>query len=482
MGDAVELLAGMVLDDGRPWGAVATGWQLADARAVLEPGSDDPRLHWLGRPKGGSKTTDVAGLSLSWLVAQAAPLAEGFVVAADEEQARRLLHQARGLVARTPGLSSRVRVEAGRIVNVDNGARLVALAADAPSAEGVLTGWIACDEVPNWPSSTAAKAMWLAMISAVPKVRGCRLVAIGHAGRPGSWQHRLYEQAETSARWRVADLPGPLEWIDPEALDEQRALLMPSEFARRHLNRWASGEGHLTTSADVAACVGHHGDLPSRRGARYVVALDVGLVNDRTALTVAHAEYRPGGRYVVVDRQDVWSGKKESPVSLAEVEEHLRLLSREYGRPLVVVDPYQAELLVQRLGAAGIRVERFAFTATSVGRLALTMVRLLREHLLDLPDDPELLAELAAVQIRETSVGSYRIDHEAGQHDDRVISLALAAHRLLDEPTRRRARIGVPVDAPHRRAAAGRRDARQVAERLGVPLATSRADVAGGSR
>ena len=37
----------------------------------------------------------------------------------------------------------------------------------------------------------------------------------------------------------------------------------------------------------------------------------------------------------------------------------------------------------------------------------------------------------ANVRLVETAPGSYRIDHDSGQHDDRVISLALAAQRLL---------------------------------------------------
>jgi hypothetical protein len=37
----------------------------------------------------------------------------------------------------------------------------------------------------------------------------------------------------------------------------------------------------------------------------------------------------------------------------------------------------------------------------------------------------------------ETSPGSYRIDHDSGEHDDRVISLALAAQPLLTTPVKK---------------------------------------------
>src|SRR5438067_1590343 len=50
--DALAVLYALRLEDGRPWRKAATDWQLADARAVLAPSKQAPRLHWLSRPKG----------------------------------------------------------------------------------------------------------------------------------------------------------------------------------------------------------------------------------------------------------------------------------------------------------------------------------------------------------------------------------------------------------------------------------------------
>jgi hypothetical protein len=46
-------------------------------------------------------------------------------------------------------------------------------------------------------------------------------------------------------------------------------------------------------------------------------------------------------------------------------------------------------------------------------------------------DDEALLDELAHVRLRETSLGRVRLDHSAGRHDDRAVSIALAANHLL---------------------------------------------------
>lgn len=82
MTPSLDLLHALVCDNGKRWGAIATDWQREDARAVLAPKRNEPRRHWLGRPKGGSKSTDLAGMVIAWLATEAQPLAEGFAMSA----------------------------------------------------------------------------------------------------------------------------------------------------------------------------------------------------------------------------------------------------------------------------------------------------------------------------------------------------------------------------------------------------------------
>ena len=77
-------------------------------------------------------------------------------------------------------------------------------------------------------------------------------------------------------------------------------------------------------------------------------------------------------------------------------------------------------------------VHEFAFTATSVGRLALSLHQAIKNHRIALPDDEVLLDELISVRLRKNTLGVYRLDHDSGQHDDQAIALALGAHYLLD--------------------------------------------------
>lgn len=507
---ALDVLHGLVLDDGRRWGEAAAGsvWQAADAEAVLEPAGDAPRLHWLGRPKGGSKSTDLAGISIAWLLEQAPAGAEGFAVAADLEQANRLLDKARGFISRTPGLSGVLRVDAQRIVNLRTGARVQALAADVAGSEGLLSPWFVVDELPNWASTAAAKAMWVSIFSAVPKVAGCRLVVIGHAGDPAHWSHKILERARSSPAWHVDEVPGPLPWISSSDLEEQRAVLTESAFQRRHLNIWVAGDERLTTREDVLACVTLDGPLRPVAGVDYVVALDVGMKKDRTVAAVCHVEpwgvpgrraastsslaedehlaaleaeaertrrlriemsaggsvfdfasereqrRRPSdallpdarGVRVVLDRMMVWSGTQRDPVSLREVEAWLLAASRTFNGAPIVADPWQAMHSLEQLRADGVRAEEFIFSQTSVSRLAGVLFQLLRNHALALPNDEDLVDELVNVRLIETAAGMLRLDHEAGAHDDRAVALALAAHQLLSRPARSSIEVVRTVD------------------------------------
>jgi len=291
-----------------------------------------------------------------------------------------------------------------------------------------LKPWLlVCDELSQWKTTRGPKRLWRAVFSSLPKVKDSRLVIITSAGDPGHWSYKILETAVESNRWRVNQVAGPVPWISQDDLDEQKAMLPEWEFQRLHLNRWTASDDRLTNLDDIRACVILDGPQLPRPGVKYVVGLDIGLKHDRTVATVCHLE----DKTVVVARQETWQGTQENPVRLNDVEAWLYETVRAYSRATVVVDPWQAQHMIQNLRNRRVRIEEFLFSAQSVGRLAITLYRLLRDHQVALPDDPDLIDELANVKLVETAPSSYRIDHDSSQHDDRVISLALAAHRLV---------------------------------------------------
>jgi phage terminase large subunit-like protein len=427
----MDLLAGLVLESGKTWGTVAEPWQWDDARAVLEPGSG-PRLHFLTRARGASKTCDLAGIAAAALIEQVPAGGRCYGLAVDRDQARLLVDALSGLVVRTPGLAGAVKVDRWQ-ASTPAGATLEVLSADAPSAYGLLAHMFIVDELTMWP--TDSQAMWAAIVSATPKVPGCRLVTLGSAGDPAHWSHKVRERARVSARWRLHEVGGPVPWVDPADLEEQRALLTTSQYDRLHLNRWTASEDRLASVENLADAVVLDGPQEHRRGVVYRMGVDLGLRNDRTAIAVCHAEVAEIGRRVVLGRLVVFEGSRQAEVSVGEVEAAVLELWKAYGRPKVRLDPWQMIGVAQRLRGRGVRVEEWSYSAQRYGAMASVLFALLRDGLLALYDHPALLDELANVRLKETLPGQVRIDHDPGRHDDMAVALGMAATALVERPS-----------------------------------------------
>jgi phage terminase large subunit-like protein len=476
---ALDRLAGLVMADGRRWAEVASDFQWRLARAFFD--EDGPRFHFETRPRGGSKTTDGAAL-VTVALDELPHGARCYAAAADRDQAALLLDAIRGFVARTPALADVLDVSAWRVSSKRSGASLEVLAADSASAYGLLPHIVVVDELSVWPDTPNAAGMWEAISTGLGKVPGARALVIGTAGSPVSLAARVREHASKSELWSVAEVAGPLSWIDARFLADERARLPESTYARLHLNTWAESEDRLATLDDIRRCVTHSGPLPYAAGHRYVVTVDAGLVSDRTVALVAHAEHLHGppgkpvarkvnirrvpgmvpatmfdvvreqptapdpvtSTRVVLDSIRVWAGTRKRPVSLEAVEDWVAWAHREYGRAKVIVDPYQLAGTMQRLKSRGVRVEQFNFSPQSNARLASALHVALRNGTLALPDDPELVDELANVRMRETSAGTLRLDHASGKHDDRATALGLAVLSLVSRSIAgpvRRARV-----------------------------------------
>lgn len=427
---ALNLLATVVLEDGRRWGDAAVTAQWSDARAVLDPESSTP-YHYLTRARGYSKTGDLAGIAVAAMLAQLPAGSRLYGLASDLEQGRLLVDSISGFAARTPELGGSLTVDSYKVTSA-SGSVLEVLPADSGGAYGLRPAFLIVDELAQWASTTGPRRLWEATTSAMAKVPGSRLVALTSAGDPSHWSHGVLQHAYADPLWRVNEIAGPPPWADPARLAEQRRRLPESVYLRLFENQWQSAEDRLSTLDDLRACATLLGPLEPRANVSYSVGCDLGLKKDRTAVAVCHAERMDSGVRVVLDHMRVWAGKRLRPVKLGDVEEHLLAVSRRYNNAKVVIDPWQAAGLSQRLRHSGVRVTEFVFSQTSVGRLASALHTTIRDRRILLPDDEALIDELANVQLRETTPGVLRMDHAHGRHDDRAISLALAMHDFVE--------------------------------------------------
>jgi phage terminase large subunit-like protein len=434
--DALALMGALVLEDGRRWGDVAELWQWRLAEWVFDERARPNR--WESRPRGGSKSTDIAGICMAAMVELDPAGSRSYTIAVDKDQGRLISEAAAGFVARTPALASALTVDSYK-VSANSGSTLEVLAADAASTWGLKPRRVVCDEFCQWPSTANAKGVWTAILTSMGKVAGAKLLCTSTSGDPAHWSHGVYETALKSKAWTVSETPGPLPWVSADFLAEQRLILPDSVYRRLHLNEWCASEDRLTSLDDVRACVTLDGPLERQEGCQYVLSLDLGVRHDRTVAAVMHSErvIDPDGRDVVqrmvLDRMQVWAGTRTNPVDLGEVERWVEFTARAY-RAKVVCDPWQAIAMVQRLRSRGLQVEEFTFSQQSTGRLAVALHTTIRDHRLAIPDDEDLIDELVNVRLRETSPNVYRLDHDPDRHDDRAVTLAMAIQTLATVP------------------------------------------------
>ena len=447
---ALDLMWGLVLEDGRRWGEVAVDHQKADAEAIL---TGDVRRHFATRPRGGSKTTDLAAVTLAHLAVDAPLRSRGYVVASNGEQAGILIDAAASLVARTPEIDGVLKVENEKI-EAPNGAWVRILNLSDSGAWGLRDAHLLIlDEFAQWPETRAAKRVYTAVRTTVQKTKGCRLVILTSAGEPSHWGHEVYEQALGDPSWRVSEMPGPVAWQDPAEIEALRRELRPSEFDRLVLNIWSEDEDRAVSPEDYATAAREpvatnrapqgltgggwrlHHPRPDRK---YVITVDIGTRKDATVMCVAHAEPADpddpkGPHRCVVDHLERWQGSRKRPVQLRDVETWLVTTASLFNRAEIHADPDQFVGTLQNLNRAGVKANEFVFSTSSVGQVATALVQAFRNQQVEIPDSAALKEELLRVRLRESSPGVTRLDHDRSGHDDQAVTIGMACHLLLSK-------------------------------------------------
>ena len=197
---------------------------------------------WLERPRGHSKTADIA-VQLAWALRFAARPVRGVVAAADRDQAGLVRAALADLVRANPEFLSPLNVGAENVSHPATGARLDVISGDVGSSYGLTPDFVVCDELCHWPR----EELWHSLLSSAAKSPGCLLVVLTNAGWGRDWRWAAREAARTRDDWRFHRLPGPCApWITPAVLAEQRALLPAPVFGRLWLNEWGEHPRELT--------------------------------------------------------------------------------------------------------------------------------------------------------------------------------------------------------------------------------------------
>jgi phage terminase large subunit-like protein len=433
-------------------GEVLEPWQDADFRATdpgwmlaagLPPANSEVRQRaWLERSRGHSKTSDLA-VSLAWFLAFARKPVRAFAAAADRDQARLLRDAIARLIRNNPWLGQALDVQVNVIRNIapgspGGGAELQILSADVGSSYGILPDAIVLDEITHWPQS--GEDLWASLISSAAKRPSCFLQVITNAGAGAgtSWQWGAREEARQSTDWHFANLDGPqASWITEKVLAEQRRLLPAKTYQRLWLNQWSTGGGALSGS-DIEACISLEAPMLAREpGLVYLAGLDLGISRDHSSLVVVGADRKANRVKLAVVKS--WQPPFGGKIDLQLIQDEILRLHKLFALKRVLFDPYQAELMAQQLGRAGLTMESMAFTGANLNRMASCLVEAVQSHRLELYREKQLIADLQGLNIVPKSYG-LRLEaarnKETG-HSDRATALAIVLPAALDEAGRK---------------------------------------------
>ena len=233
-----------VLDDWQEndFEALDQGWQ----RCIGQTSEGTSRA-WLERPRGHSKTSDIATM-VTWALFASKRKITGVVAACDKEQARIVRDAIDTLIRLNPWLRSILKVGSYVVKNTRTGSELEIISSDVSSSYGLLVDFVVCDEITLWPK----RDLWDSLLSTAAKKHNCLLLCIGNAGFGESWQWKTRDTIKKDKSWYFSRLDGPqASWISKTILDEQQRLLPSIAFQRLWLNLWTSGSGDALLEKDI---------------------------------------------------------------------------------------------------------------------------------------------------------------------------------------------------------------------------------------
>jgi hypothetical protein len=436
----------------RPFSEVMDPWQRADFEA-LDPGwraavgqkVPDPviRRAWLERPRGHSKTLDLACMSL-WALFASKKRLSGLGAAVDQDQSRLLRDACSKLLQLNTWLQPVLEVQNSRILNKHTESTLELIAHDVAGSWGTTPDFVIADEACHWPK----RDLWDSLISSAAKRSRSMFVTITNAGLMDDWCWEVREKIRQDPRWHFSRLDGPqASWLSPETLAEQEHLLPPIAYARLWLNQWSSGGGDAITVADLTAAFKR--DLKPLTGHekayRFVAGVDLGLARDASAV-VTLGVHMTSGRIRLAETQ-LWKPAKGERVNLEHVEQYINKLDSRFHLQVIGFDPWQAENLAQRLEriAQHRHTEKVHFprgrsqrdlkffmheifpSTPNMRALASTMIEAFRDRRLDLYPDDNLRRDLTRLRVVEKSYG-FRLEspRDVTGHGDMASAFSMA--------------------------------------------------------
>ena len=209
--------------------------------------------------------------------------------------------------------------------------------------------------------------------------------------------------------------------LSRDYLENERATKPERTWRIEWLAEFADAEGLVFRGIRACAVAS---PCPAVPGRRYTIGVDLGKYNDFTVLTCIDTVTK----YVVkIDRfnQIDWKLQKS----------RIRAIAAEYNNADVMLETnFVGDAVLEDLVNDGVKAIGFQTTAASKPDLIDDLAVAIEQQRIGYPNDSVLINELESYAYDRTPLGNLRMGAPTGQHDDCVISLALAWRCILHGP------------------------------------------------
>lgn len=254
-----------------------------------------------------------------------------------------------------------------------------------------------------------------------------KLFCIGNAPFSGHWFHSLYKQednekfsyhlpAAVMKDGKVIASNNP-DIIDLKELQKIYASTPSKIWEKEWLAKILNKEGWVFKNP--TSCISGQLKDPEMNH-HYQIGLDVGRNNDFTVITT-----------VDLINNQVVNFQRFTGMPYSFIVAKVEAVANKYHNATVICDSTgMGDPVFEQLRDVGLNVEPYKFNNTSKKALIENLVMMMEKHEVSFPDIAALIDELSSFSIKQTPSGMVTYEAPTGQHDDCVISLALACHDL----------------------------------------------------
>lgn len=373
------------------------------------------------------------------------------IVAAERKIGKEILNYCKGL-CESPAVKRQVIEVLGESIRFKGGIDIRIFTADSVSVRGATIVCAILDEVAFWPHEPSADsdiAIVEALRPAMAPIKNApprKLIAISSAGVRDGWFYDQINEHRGNPTSRTIAVLGTTLQFNPNA---DLAWLAAQRHAneRKYQNEYESvfsdvitdgwfGQTNIDRGVDKGRT-----STPYVEGLRYFIAVDTATISDQWAVCVACSmwRYQPDGtkrRHTEIVYSRAWQPKPNQPLDIRQMIFQTRRVCEAYGTARVYIDNFASAPLRELFRDAGIRAEVVNWSGNGATNKHARFSAF-RDGLVDgslrLPDDPQLLSELANIRGTALPSGGERLEASIG-HDDRAAAAVMAASLAMAAP------------------------------------------------